>query len=68
MLSLSLSFPLSLSLCLSQAKLSYALRSQESNSPPSRLCTVSSVERRHEAVVKMLFLGLASSDISELSL
>ena len=51
-----------------QAKLIYALRSQETSSPPSRSCPVSSVERRREAVVKMLFLGLPSGDISELSL
>ena len=51
-----------------QAKLIYALRSQESNSPPSRSCPVSSVERRREAAVKMLLLGLPLGDITELSL
>lgn len=50
-----------------QAKLIYALRSQESNSPPSRSCPVSSVERRREAAVKML-LGLPPGNITELSL
>ena len=76
---LSLSFSLSFSLaCVcahthtethteKQAKLIYALRSQESNSPPSRSCPVSSVERRREAAVKML-LGLPPGNITELSL